>query len=387
MFIKRKISEKLKAIANSFPVITITGPRQSGKTTLTKMIFPGYKYVSLEDPNNRDFAANDPYGFINKYSNKTIIDEFQRVPELTSYLQGHIDDVNAPGMYILTGSNQFEYIRSVTQTLAGRTAIIKLLPFCIDEVNSVNNKTPDLYDVIVKGWYPRIYDQKLDHQIFYASYFDTYVQRDVRSISTVQNLSDFQNFVRLCAGRTGQILNYTNLANEVGVDKNTIKRWISILQASYIIELLQPYHKNFKKRIIKSPKLYFLDTGLACSLIGINESDNLQTHPLRGEIFETFVFSELLKSYYNRVLRSNFYFFRDSNNNEIDFLIENGSGFVAIEAKLNSTPRKIHFKNFEYFSQLTDNIKENILIYSGEENLKRYDTRILSFNSISDIVS
>lgn len=385
MLIKRELSNTIARNTKGFPVITITGPRQSGKTTFAKMIFPDYEYITLEDPDVREYAVSDPRDFIQRYSDQVIIDEFQRAPELTSYLQGHIDKINKPGMYILTGSNQFEYINTVSQTLAGRTAILKLLPFSYREIYQGQNKETDIFNIMVKGWYPRIFDQRLSFKTFYNSYFETYIQRDVRSLLNVQNLNDFHRFVRLCAGRTGQLLNLSNLANDVGVSYNTIKGWISILQASYIIELLHPFHNNYNKRIIKSSKLYFLDTGLACSLLGINNPEQLRTHPLRGEIFETFIFSELLKSKYNNSFASNLYFYKDSNNNEIDFLVESGSGLIPIEAKLNSTPKKMHFKNLEYFNKLSDNVSRNYLIYSGNQNDHRYNCDIVGYQHIADI--
>ena len=385
MLIKRELSHSINNSMHGFPVITITGPRQSGKTTFAKMNFPDYEYVSLENPDSREYATSDPKDFIKRYSNKVIIDEFQRVPELSSYLQSHIDEINEPGMYILTGSNQFEYLHSVSQTLAGRTIILKLLPFSYNEIYSGSNKITDLNEVIVKGFYPRIFDQKLQYKDFYNSYFETYIQRDVRSIANIHNLNDFQKFVRLCAGRTGQIVNLSNISNEVGVSHNTIKGWLSILQASFIINLLYPYHKNFSKRILKSPKLYFLDTGLACNLIGISRADQLDSHPLRGELFETYVYSELLKLKFNKGSVSNYYYFRDSHQNEIDFLIESGDGLIPIEVKLNSTPRKIHFKNINYFNKLTDNISKNYLIYSGVDNDQRYNCDIIGYHNIKEV--
>jgi uncharacterized protein len=385
MLIKRELSNSINNSMHGFPVVTITGPRQSGKTTFAKMNFPDYEYVSLENPDSREYATSDPKDFIKRYSNKVIIDEFQRVPELSSYLQGHIDEINEPGMYILTGSIQFEYLRSVSQTLAGRTIILKLLPFSYNEIYSGSNKITDLNEVIVNGFYPRIFDQKLQYKDFYNSYFETYIQRDVRAIVNIHNLNDFQKFVRLCAGRTGQIVNLSNISNEVGVSHNTIKGWLSILQASFIIKLLYPYHKNFSKRILKSPKLYFLDTGLACNLIGISRADQLDSHPLRGELFETYVFSELLKLKFNNGSVSNYYYFRDSHQNEIDFLIESGDGLIPIEVKLNSTPRKIHFKNIHYFNKLTDNISKNYLIYSGVDSDQRYNCDIIGYHNINEV--
>ena len=378
--------EKLRLNAQGFPVITITGPRQSGKSTLAKIAFPDYKYVSLEDPDIREFAINDPRQFIKENQEKVIIDEFQKAPQLTSYLQSHIDDLNKPGMYILTGSNQFEYFGQVTQSLAGRTAIFRLLPFSYNEIYSTT-EPESVYGTMVKGFYPRIFDQKLDINIFYSSYFDTYIQRDVRSVQNVKDLMLFQNFVRLCAGRTGQLVNFTNLANELGVSHKTIKEWLSIMQASYIIHLLPPFHNNFNKRILKSPKIYFYDTGLVCYLLGINKVEQLNLHPLRGEIFETFIFSELIKSRYNNGRRSNLYFFRDSNGHEVDFIAETGSGLDAIEVKLNATPRKALFKNLPYFNDLASNCNNSFLIYNGSESSIRYNTHLTPYKYTDSIDS
>jgi predicted AAA+ superfamily ATPase len=385
MYIERKMADSLKQRAKGFPVVTISGPRQSGKTTFARQHFKDYTYVSLESFDNRDHATQDPRDFIRKYPSKTIIDEFQRAPELASYLQEHIDTVNKPGMYVLTGSNQFEYLHSVSQSLTGRTIMLKLLPFSFEELYASQMKTPELDNIIVKGWYPRIFDQEIDHVEFYRSYFETYIQRDVRDIIQIRNLNDFRRFTQLCAGRTGQIVNFSTIANEIGVSYHTIKAWLSILQASYIVELLQPFYRNYNKRIIKSAKLYFLDTGLACNLIGITNSRQLSTHPLRGELFETYVFSELLKRKYNYKATSNIYYFRDSNNNEIDFLVENGHGLLPIEAKLNATPRKMHFKNLDFFHSLSDNVYKKCLIYSGIDSFNRFNTDIISFKDISKI--
>jgi len=386
MYIKRKLMEKLRLTAQGFPVITITGPRQSGKSTIAKIAFPDYKYVSLEDPDIREFAINDPRQFIKENQGKVIIDEFQKAPQLTSYLQSHIDALNNPGMYILTGSNQFEFFGQVTQSLAGRTTIFRLLPFSYNEIYSTH-EPESVYETMVKGFYPRIFDQKLDINIFYSSYFDTYIQRDVRSVQHVKDLMLFQNFVRLCAGRTGQLVNFTNLANEVGVSHKTIKEWLSIMQASYIIHILPPFHNNFNKRILKSPKIYFYDTGLVCYLLGINKAEQLNLHPLRGEIFETFIFSELIKSRFNNGRRSNLYFFRDSNGHEVDFIAETGSGLDAIEVKLNATPRKALFKNLQYFNDLASNCKNSFLIYNGSESSIRYNAHLTPYKYADSIDS
>lgn len=384
MMIERKLKDVVLKTAKGFPVLTITGPRQSGKSTLVRSIFTNYKYLSLEDPDIRDFAINDPRQFIKENPGRIIIDEFQKAPELTSYLQSHIDKVNEPGMYILTGSNQFVYMQQVTQSLAGRSAIFRLLPFSYNEIYS--NKQPDLFDLLVRGFYPRIFDQNLDHQIFYSSYFDTYIQRDVRMVQNIKNLKVFENFVRLCAGRTGRILNLSNLAIEVGVTHKTIKEWLSILEAGFIIDQLPSYHKNFSKRIIKSPKLYFTDTGLVCYLLGIKTPEQLSSHPLRGEIFETYIYSELLKSLYNRGMRSNLYFYRNTNGREVDFVLETGSGLVAVEVKLNSTPRQKMFSNLDYFKEIADFYKKGYLIYTGSEKSKRYGFNLIGYRD-TDLIT
>lgn len=384
MMIERRLKDVVLKTAKGFPVLTITGPRQSGKSTLVRSIFTNYKYLSLEDPDIRDFAINDPRQFIKENPGRIIIDEFQKAPELTSYLQSHIDKVNEPGMYILTGSNQFVYMQQVTQSLAGRSAIFRLLPFSYNEIYS--NKQPDLFDLLVRGFYPRIFDQNLDHQIFYSSYFDTYIQRDVRMVQNIKNLKVFENFVRLCAGRTGRILNLSNLAIEVGVTHKTIKEWLSILEAGFIIDQLPSYHKNFSKRIIKSPKLYFTDTGLVCYLLGIKTPEQLSSHPLRGEIFETYIYSELLKSLYNRGMRSNLYFYRNTNGREVDFVLETGSGLVAVEVKLNSTPRQKMFSNLDYFKEIADFYKKGYLIYTGSEKSKRYGFNLIGYRD-TDLIT
>lgn len=384
MMIERRLKDVVLKTAKGFPVLTITGPRQSGKSTLVRSIFTNYKYLSLEDPDIRDFAINDPRQFIKENPGRIIIDEFQKAPELTSYLQSHIDKVNEPGMYILTGSNQFVYMQQVTQSLAGRSAIFRLLPFSYNEIYS--NKQPDLFDLLVRGFYPRMFDQNLDHQIFYSSYFDTYIQRDVRMVQNIKNLKVFENFVRLCAGRTGRILNLSNLAIEVGVTHKTIKEWLSILEAGFIIDQLPSYHKNFSKRIIKSPKLYFTDTGLVCYLLGIKTPEQLSSHPLRGEIFETYIYSELLKSLYNRGMRSNLYFYRNTNGREVDFVLETGSGLVAVEVKLNSTPRQKMFSNLDYFKEIADFYKKGYLIYTGSEKSKRYGFNLIGYRD-TDLIT
>jgi len=381
--INRNMAGIVKKLSTQFPVITLSGPRQSGKTTLARYLFPDYNYVNLENPANREFAANDPEGFLKKYPDNVIIDEFQRVPDLASYLQVHIDEAGRKGMYILTGSNQFEYMNIISQSLAGRTAILKLLPFSYDELFSENFY--DLNKILFQGSYPGLHDNQIEPEVFYSSYIETYLQRDVRLLVNVKDLSLFERFLKLCAGRTGQVVNYTSLANDAGIDVRTLKQWLSVLQASFIIHLLPPYYNNFNKRIMKSPKLFFFDTGLVCNLLGIRKDYQIDNHPLRGEIFETFIFSELLKSIYNQARRSNLYFWRDSNNLEIDFIADQGNSLIAIEVKFNATPRKALFKNLNTMQKLTDKITQKYLAYSGDLWEERYNSLLCGYQYISRI--
>ena len=381
--IKRKMSEFVIELASQFPVLTISGPRQSGKTTLARAAFPEYDYINLEHPVAREFAHSDPEGFLDKYSDRVIIDEFQRVPELSSYLQVHVDEQGRNGMYILTGSNQFEYMNTISQSLAGRTAILKLLPFSYSEL--YKNEIHNLNGFLQQGGYPGIFDRKIKPEIFYASYIETYLQRDVRQITNIKDLLQFENFLKLCAGRTAQILNYTSLSNDAGIDVKTVKKWLSVLQASFIIHLLPPYYNNFSKRIIKSPKLYFYDTGVVCNLLGITKAEYLENHPLRGEIFETFVFSGLIKSLYNLGRRSNLYYWRSTNNLEVDFLADRGGNLSAIEVKFNLTPQKALFKNLQALRELSDRISDCYLVYSGIEIDKRFNAGLIGYQNIDKI--
>ncbi|MBA7550181.1 hypothetical protein ES705_42689 [subsurface metagenome] len=348
--IKRESHDVIIELSRSFPVVTITGPRQSGKTTLAKMAFPEKEYVSMENPGIREYAENDPVGFLNQYPEGAILDEIQRVPDLLSYIQVIVDEKQINGFYILTGSNQFEYIKSISQSLAGRTGILKLLPFSFNEIY-INRET-DVEEILYTGYYPRIFDQKIKPVHFYTSYLMTYLERDIRNIIRVHDLSLFQKFVELCAGRTGQVLNKNSLANECGISNKTIEEWLSVLEASFIIFRLRPYHTNWNKRIVKSPKLYFLDTGFVSYLLRIESAQQIKNHPLRGEIFETFIVNEFLKRRLHFGNRENIYYFRDNNNNEIDLVVDTGYGPVPVEIKSGQTINNNFFKGLDYFSRL-----------------------------------
>lgn len=381
--IKRDIQSLLKEMMNSFPVVTITGPRQSGKTTLVKQTYPEMDYVSLEELDVREHAEKDPRDFLSRFPQSVIIDEVQKVPSLLSYIQTIVDAEQRNGRFILTGSNQFEYISSISQSLAGRTGILKLLPFSYSEI--YGNDFIPISEVIYKGFYPRIFDQNIRPELFLSGYLETYVEKDVRSITKVQDLMQFHRFLQLCAGRTGQIVNFSSIGNELGIDHKTVKEWTSIAMASYIMFLLPPYYKNYNKRIRKSPKLYFLDVGLAAHLIGIQNSDQLQVHPLKGELFETFVVIEFLKKRYNQGNRSNLYYFRDNIGNEVDLVYETGLAPIPIEIKSAQTVNSDFFKGLNYFRKLVKNVDKSILIMGNDIKQKRNEHSIYGYPYIDEL--
>jgi len=366
--IQREITKKLLEISNYYQIITVTGPRQSGKTTLIKDVFKELPYVLLETPDIRQRAQEDPKSFLSNYSKGAIFDEIQNVPELFSYLQGIIDE-NSAIKFVLSGSQNFLLLEKVNQTLAGRTGILKLLPFSTDELKDSNHWNENPLEFVFKGMYPRIYDRGIPPELFYSDYIQTYVERDVRSIKNIGNLSNFSRFLSLCAGRIGQLLNIDSLASDVGIATNTAKEWLSILEASYIIYTLKPHHKNFNKRLVKRPKLYFYDTGLACNLLQINSVNELDMHFAKGNLFENFILTELLKKRFNNAKTSNLYFWRDHHGKEIDCIIEKANSLIPIEIKSSKTYQKEHFKNMNYWNKLSDNSKENsYLVYSGNES-------------------
>lgn len=367
-----------------YPIVTITGPRQSGKTTLCKKIFRDLDYVSLEDITNRGFAENDPLQFLDKFKKGAIIDEVQRVPLLLSYLQTFVDNIGRNSLFVLTGSRQFELMDSINQSLAGRTALIKLLPFSYDEIYTGKKQT--LEEILYKGFYPRIFAEKLNPTEMYSFYTSTYLERDVRQIINVQDLRTFEIFLKLCAGRNAQVVNYSAIGNDCGIDNKTVKKWLSILEASYIIRLVSPYYKNLNKRLIKSPKLYFYDTGLVCYLLGIHNPEHLDSHPLMGAIFESYVFSELWKSYYNNIISDNLFYFRDTRGREIDVILDKVVSISQLEIKKSSTINNTFFKTLEYLKTLNIPIEKSFLVYGGDETYFRQDTWIISWRKISKIL-
>lgn len=367
---------------SKYPVVTITGPRQSGKTTLARTVFAAKPYANLEHPVTRQFAEDDPVGFLAQYPDGAVIDEIQRVPTLLSYIQVIVDDLQCNSLFVLTGSHQFELMHGVSQSLAGRTALLKLLPLSIAELRPRFSQTID--EMLFKGFYPRIYDQDLMPTQAYGDYFETYIQRDLRQLINVKNLSLFERFVKLCAGRCGQLLNLHSLASDTGVSQSTAREWLTILEASYIVFLLQPFHANIGKRLIKSPKIYFYDVGLASWLCGIEALEQLPTHPLRGNFFENMVVMEVLKHRYNRGQRNNLFFYRDSNGNEIDILYTKGKDVLPIEVKSGQTITSSYFKGLQKFKALfTDDIPwGDVLVYGGDVEQKRQQTTVLQLSSL-----
>ncbi len=379
--IKRQLEKKLLQWAGEYPVVTVTGPRQSGKTTLCRAVFPDKPYFSLEDLDNRDHARSDPRGFLSNMAEGAILDEIQYAPGLLSYIQTLVDERQQAGMFILTGSRQFEMMEPVAQSLAGRTAVARLFPFSYGEL--YGEKDPlSINEMLYAGFYPRIHDRGLNPTEALSFYLSTYVERDVRQILAISDLDRFEIFLQLCAGRTGQLLNMQSLGGECGVTHNTVKSWLSVLQASGIIKLLQPWHANIGKRLVKSPKLYFLDTGLACYLLGIRNPEHLTGHPLRGGLFETFVIGEAFKQQAHAGVGGRLWFYRDSNGNEVDLLVENGAGMLAREVKSAMTISSDFFKGLKVLEKSVPALRSKGLIYGGDRRMQRNETEIVPWNQL-----
>jgi len=373
--INRSMKQTVLELAEGFPIVAITGPRQSGKTTLSQLVFSDKPYVSLELPQDLQWAQDDPIGFLDRFPDGVILDEIQLCPELFSHLQVRVDQARIMGQYIITGSQQFALNAKIAQSLAGRVASVSLLPFSLNELNQgptgqFFTHEPGQLDLLLwKGFYPSIYDRQINPLTWHSNYLRTYLERDLRQLQMVEDLSVFQRFMRLCAGRTGQLLNISSLASDCGMSAPTIRRWLSVLEASYVIKLVQPYYRNFRKRLVKSPKLFFLDTGLAAYLIGIENAGQIATHPLRGALFETFVFGELLKSRMNRGHENNLHFWRDNHGLEVDFLFEQGQNLVFVEAKSSATVTGPSFKGLKKLRSLAENEKsQSWLVYGGTDS-------------------
>jgi len=370
--IYRNATETILRLSRGFPVVVVTGPRQSGKTTLARAVFPDKPYVSLEDPDVRAFAAADPRSFLARYPDGAILDEVQRCPELFSYLQGIVDGDGRMGLFLLTGSQQFGLRSNITQSLAGRVGMVQLLPFGFGELGRAERAPAELETAIFTGSYPPLYDREVTPGDWYSAYVATYVERDLHQLIQVRDLKTFQLFLRMCAARTGQLLNLSALANDCGITHNTAKAWLSVLEASYIVFFLQPHYRNFGKRLTKSAKLYFYDTGLVSWLLGIQSPEQIMIHALRGALFETWVVAELMKGRFNRGLVSNLYFWRDSTGNEVDVLAEQGEALLAIEIKAGRTLSGDAFTPLNKWRGLAGALSGAAhLVYAGDEEQQR----------------
>ncbi len=380
MIIERQISKHLKKMLEKFPVISLTGPRQSGKTTLLKNVFGDFRYYNLERLDTREMFSADPYGFIKGSGEQVIFDEAQNLPELFSYIQVISDERKSNGQFILSGSQSFLLNESINQSLAGRVSVNVLLPF--DTVELRGHASLDPSQLILSGFYPRVHDQKIAPQDFYPSYLQTYIERDIRTLRSIENLQTFSRFLSLCAGRTGQILNLSSLANDAGISVNTAKAWLSLLESSYVIFLLQPYHHNFNKRIIKSPKLYFYDTGVASSLLRINDTGTLSTHYLYGALFENLVISEIVKLQIHNGRRKSVYYWRESNGVELDCIIEREKGEVtALEIKAGQTFSRDYVKNLLHFpKEILGKEINKVVIYGGSEETRIDSIKVITWS-------
>ena len=383
--IERDITPSLLRLFRQYPFVTLTGPRQSGKTTLCREAFPDLKYVNLEDPNQREFAKSDPNRFLSRLEGGAILDEIQRVPELPSYLQVLADEKRKNSLFVLTASENLTLSRSVSQSLAGRTALLRLLPFSLPELRRTG--AGDSIDhMLYSGFYPRIHGQGLDPQQVLGDYFETYVERDVRRLGEIHNLSSFRRFVRLCAGRVGQLVNFSSLGADAGVSHATARNWLTLLEASYIVFLLPPFHANIRKRLVKSPKIYFYDVGLVSYLIGIERSEQIITHPLRGALFENLVVTEALKYRFNRGRRFNLSFFRDSRGLECDLFFETGHGIGAIEIKSGETIASDYFGSLNRVAELVPEIFSKAVVYGGTDRQSRSTGDVVPVHGLCEVL-
>lgn len=380
----RNAEKKLLELSQVFKAVAVTGPRQSGKTTLIKSLFKDKPYVSLENPDARQFAIDDPKGFLGNYPNGAILDEVQRAPLLFSYLQEILDNSFVKGLYILSGSNNFLLQETISQTLAGRVAYFNLLPFSFNELSKAKMAPETTNAILFKGFYPPVYDQDIPVSDWCPNYIRTYIDRDVRLIKNISNLNQFEKFVRLLAGRNGQELNLTSIGVECGIDSKTANSWIGILESSFVIYLLKSHHQNFNKTIVKRPKIYFYDTSIVCYLLGIQNENQLKTHPLRGAIFEGMVITELVKSRLHAGKPMNLYYWRDKTGREIDVIIDNGTDLIPVEIKSGATISPDYFKNINYWRNLSKSEKA-IVIYNGETKQSRSNgTEVLPWRDATE---
>lgn len=389
--IPRTLEQKLRELSSYYPAVVVTGPRQSGKTTLCQMVFPAKAYVSLEALDTREFALSDPRGFLAEYGDGAILDEIQHVPELLNYLQSDIDARPDPGRFILTGSQHFGLSQSISQSLAGRCGILVLLPPSLDELREFPTAPDDLFSVLWQGAYPRIYDRNIPAHQWLADYTATYVQRDVRQVINIGDLQVFSGFLKLCAGRTAQEINLSALGSDAGVSHNTVRAWLSVLETSYIIHRLPAWHTNIRKQVVKAPKLHFFDSGLVCYLLGIREQEQLRLHPLRGAIFESWVISEIYKAGVHSGVQPSLFHYRETRGLEIDLLIEQDKGMDAVEIKSGATAATDFFKNLERFSdRMRDAGKKHRIrshvVYGGDDSRKHSFAQVLSWRDVQGLI-
>ena len=381
--IPRTAEACLKTFARGYPILALTGPRQSGKTTLARAVFPGMPYVSMENPVHREFVENDPRGFFKNYAEGAVIDEAQRCPALFSWLQGIVDEARKPAHFVLTGSQQFGLLAGIAQSLAGRVAMIELLPFSALELRQAGWLAEDADRALFQGGYPPIHDRRLDPAGWFANYVQTYLERDVRQLIQVRDLVQFQRFLRLCAGRSAQLLNLSALGEEAGVSHNTAREWLSVLEASFVIHRLPPYHRNFNKRLVKTPKLYFLDSGLMAWLLGIEHAQQIATHPLRGAIFETWVVSEFVKRRTNVGQPPNLFFWRDRAGHEIDLLLHENGLIRPVEIKSGATFQREALRGLEKWRDIAGSeAGQPMLVYGGSESQSRTQADLVSWREI-----
>lgn len=380
-WIERTMAKEIRKRITQYPILAVTGPRQSGKTTLLKTLFPDYGYVSLENPDNRSFAKEDPNGFLKQYSSKTILDEVQRVPELFSYLQTLVDSSGQMGQYILSGSQNFHLLKHITQSLAGRVALFRLLPLDTQELEQAKKLPANYLDACIRGGYPAIYHRNLDPTDFYANYIRTYIEKDVTELVNIHDINSFRTFLGLCAGRAGQLLNLTSLANDCNISQPTAKAWLSVLESSYLVFLLYPYHENFNKRLVKTPKLYFYDVGLLTHLLQIREPGELAINRLKGNIFENFVIANFQKFNENRYRHLSYYFWQDHNGLEIDLLLKTANTVDVYEVKSTQTLSGALFKNLQHFIELVEpQTVRPYLVYGGDQALVRSNVQVIPWN-------
>lgn len=386
--IPRAAEATLTRLARGFPVLVLTGPRQSGKTTLARAAFPGKAYLSLEDPDVRQLAESDPRGLLSQFQDGAVLDEVQRVPALFSYLQTRVDEDPRPATWVLTGSQQFGLLHGMTQSLAGRVGLVQLLPFAMGELRDAGRLGANLDELLVRGAYPPLYDRDLDPGDWHSAYVNTYLERDVRQLLNVRDLSAFQRFVRLCAGRVGQLLNLSSLAADCGINHNTASAWLSVLEASYIVFLLRPHHQNFNKRLTKSPKLYFCDTGLAAWLLGVREASQLAFHAQRGALFENLVVAEMLKAQLNRGQAMDLFFWRDSQGLEVDLLVERSGDLNPIEVKSGQTVAQDFFQGLARWSALSGNPdRPGWLVYGGDRSFRHGSVDIVPWQKLPELAA